>query len=93
MPGHLEPQQLPPTVPLNQEGKQEVKAQRRHNAQIDGGNGLSVISKKRLPGLRRRLEGRVMYFETVDWATSNPSIKSSPWIRDAPHSGFSWLIR
>ena len=27
-----------------------------------------------------------MYFETVDWATSNPSIKSSPWIRDAPHN-------
>ena len=22
--------------------------------------------------------GRAMYFETVDWATSNPSIKSSP---------------
>jgi hypothetical protein len=34
-----------------------------------------------------------MYFETVDWATSNPSIKSSPWIRDAPHSGFSPLTR
>ena len=34
-----------------------------------------------------------MYFETVDWATSKPSIKSSPWIRDAPHSGFSLLIR
>ena len=34
-----------------------------------------------------------MYFETVDWATSNPSIKSSPWIRDAPHNGFSLLIR
>jgi hypothetical protein len=30
-----------------------------------------------------------MYFETVDWATSNPSISSSPWILDAPHSGFS----
>jgi hypothetical protein len=25
-----------------------------------------------------------MYFETVDWATSKPSIRSSPWIRDAP---------
>ena len=36
---------------------------------------------------------RTMYFETVDWATSNPSIRSSPWIRDAPHSGFSLLIR
>jgi transposase len=22
-----------------------------------------------------------MYLETVDWATSNPSISSSPWIR------------
>ena len=37
--------------------------------------------------------GRARYFETVDWATSNPSIKSSPWIRDAPHNGFSLLIR
>src|SRR5271169_6268026 len=34
-----------------------------------------------------------MYFETVDWATSKPSFRSSPWIRDAPHSGFSLLIR
>jgi integrase len=34
-----------------------------------------------------------MYFETVDWATSKPSIRSSPWIRDAPHRGFSLFIR
>jgi hypothetical protein len=34
-----------------------------------------------------------MYFDTVDWATSKPSINSSPWIRDAPHLGFSLLIR
>ena len=27
------------------------------------------------------------------WATSKPSIRSSPWIRDAPHFGFSLLIR
>src|SRR5215467_4424809 len=36
---------------------------------------------------------RTMYFDTVDWATSKPSINSSPWIRDAPHFGFSLLIR
>src|SRR5215831_3329965 len=36
---------------------------------------------------------RTMYFDTVDWATSKPSINSSPWIRDAPHLGFSLLIR
>jgi hypothetical protein len=38
-------------------------------------------------------DGRAIYLETVDWATSKPSIRSSPWIRDAPHSGFSLLIR
>src|SRR6266581_4177240 len=39
----------------NQEGKQSLKAQRRYHAHIDRGNGLSVISKKCLPALRRRL--------------------------------------
>src|ERR1700730_11263126 len=34
-----------------------------------------------------------MYLETVDWATSKPSISSSPWIRDSPQFGFSLLIR
>ena len=39
------------------------------------------------------LRSRTMYLETVDWATSNPSISNSPWIRGAPQSGFSLLIR
>src|SRR5450631_2448402 len=39
----------------NQERKQEIKGQRRHNAHIDSGNRLSVISQKSLPALRRRL--------------------------------------
>jgi hypothetical protein len=32
MPCHLEPQQLSPAVTQNQERKQEIKGQRRHNA-------------------------------------------------------------
>jgi hypothetical protein len=40
---------------VNQERKQEIKGQRRHNAHIDGDDRLSVISQKTLPGLRRRL--------------------------------------
>ena len=51
---HLEPQQLSPAVTQNQERKQAIKGQRRHNAQIDRGDRLRVVSKKRLPGLRRR---------------------------------------
>src|SRR4030081_1930289 len=30
---------------------------------------------------------------TLDCATSNPSLSSSPWMRGAPQSGFSTLIR
>jgi hypothetical protein len=36
--------------------------------------------------------GLVMYLETVDSATSKPSLRSSPWMRGAPHNGFSLLI-
>src|SRR5438034_8033578 len=36
---------------------------------------------------------RIMYLETVDSAISNPSLSSSPWMRGAPHNGFSLLIR
>src|ERR1035437_6115105 len=46
-------------------------------------------------GLRRKLrqveEGaprlRTMYFATIAWLTSMPSLSSSPWIRGAPQSG------
>ena len=54
MPCYLEPQQLPPVVAQNQKCKQAIKSQCRNNAQIDGRDCLSVVSKKRLPGLRGR---------------------------------------
>src|SRR5271169_4714582 len=34
-----------------------------------------------------------MYLATLDCATSNPSLSSSPWMRGPPQSGFSILIR
>jgi hypothetical protein len=36
------------------------------------------------PGCEGGVPPRTMYLETVEWATSNPSISSSPWIRDEP---------
>src|SRR5262249_42312397 len=35
---------------------------------------------------------RVMYLDTVDPAISNPSLSRSPWMRGAPHNGFSVLM-
>jgi hypothetical protein len=55
MPRHLKPQQLPPAMVQEQKRKQAIKGQRRNNAQIDDRDCLSVVLKKRLPGLRRRL--------------------------------------
>src|SRR5215469_14113328 len=34
----------------------------------------------------------IMYLETVDSATTKPSLRSSPWMRGAPHNGLSLLI-
>jgi hypothetical protein len=51
---HPKPQQLPPVMAQNQKRKQAIKGQGRNNAYIDGGDRLSVVSKKCLPGLRRR---------------------------------------
>jgi hypothetical protein len=36
---------------------------------------------------------QIMYLETVDSVTSKPSCSNSPWMRGAPHNGFSLLIR
>ena len=76
MPCHFEPQQLSPAVPQNQERKQEIarsaSAQRtyrwRQSPQRDFAEVFQVCDGG--------FEGRVIYFETVDWATSKPSIRS-----------------
>src|SRR6478672_7602033 len=54
--------------------------------------GCMVMQEGRHPveGGPHRL---TILFATLDWATSKPSLSSSPWIRGAPHSGLSTLIR
>jgi hypothetical protein len=55
-------------------------------------SGAWLRKKVRHPWLggARRL---TMYLATLDCAISNPSLSSSPWMRGAPQSGFSTLIR
>src|SRR5262249_38495736 len=85
---HLEPQQLPPAVAQHQKREHSLKGQGRNHTQIDRGDRLRVIAKEVFQPCDRG-PPCTMYFETVDWATSKPSISSSPWMRDAPHFGFS----
>ena len=56
----------------------ELKGQRRHNAHIDGGDRLGVVRRNVFQVCDGGFDGRAIYFETVDWATSKPSIRSSP---------------
>src|SRR3984885_1040660 len=65
----------------------------------DDRRAFVVVGLRRQPGLLSG-GGRVggprrltMYLATLYCATSNPSLSSSPWMRGAPQSGFSMLIR
>jgi hypothetical protein len=55
-------------------------------------SGAWLRKKVRDPWLGDALR-LTMYFTTLDCAISNPSLSSSPWMRGAPQSGFSTLIR
>src|SRR4029077_15594174 len=35
---------------------------------------------------------RAIYLATLVWPTSTPSLRSSPWMRGAPHNGLATLI-
>jgi hypothetical protein len=71
----------------------QVEANARDNEQVHGGDILSVITRKDTPSLACGLRRLTIYLATLDCATSNPSLSSSPWMRGASQSGFSMLIR
>jgi hypothetical protein len=57
---------------------EETEADRRHHEQIHRGDGGGVVAQKGPPALARRSPASHLYFATVDWATSMPSLRSSP---------------
>jgi hypothetical protein len=79
--------------PDDDEGIEQVETDSWNNEQVLAAmSGAWLRKKVRHPWLGgpRRL---TMYLATLDWATSIPSLSSSPWMRGAPQSGFSTLIR
>jgi class 3 adenylate cyclase len=56
--------------------------------------GFAALSDHTTAGPRAGVPRRLtMYLATLDCATSKPSLSNSPWMRGAPQSGFSKLIR
>src|ERR1700739_419339 len=64
-----------------------------HHEQIQRSDTRSVTAQESLPTFDGGGRRGTIYLPTVDSATSIPSINNSPWIRSAPHSGFSRFIR
>ena len=85
--------QVSAVQPNDNEGIEQVEAHGRDNEQIHGGNVRRMVTQKDFTPLARRRRRLTMYLATLDCATSNPSLSSSPWMRGAPQSGFSIHIR
>src|SRR6266852_2285869 len=79
--------------PDDDEGIEQVETDSWNNEQVHGGNVWRVVMQEGSPSLAGRPRRLTMYFATLDCATSNPSLSSSPWMRGAPQSGFSTFIR
>src|SRR5580765_1823652 len=87
MPGHREPQQLPPSVTENKKCEELFKGNRRNHKEINRSDDISVVAKEGFPGLQWPVFPRYHILrDTVDWATSKPSLRSSPWMCGPPQS-------
>jgi hypothetical protein len=76
--GDVDPDELSADQPDDDKGLEQVETDRWNHEQVHGSDVWRVVMKKvRHPWLRghRRL---TMYLATLDCATSNPSLSSSP---------------
>src|SRR5216684_2504932 len=89
----VDPDEVSAAEPDDDEGIKQVETDRwNHDRSMAAMSGAWLRKKVRHPwlgGPRRS----TMYLATLDCAISNPSLSSSPWMRGAPQSGFSTLIR
>jgi hypothetical protein len=82
----VDPDKISAVEPDDDEGIEEVETDGRNNEQIQAAmSGAWLRKKVRHPWLGRA-HRLTMYLATLDCATSNPSLSSSPWMRGAPQS-------
>src|SRR5450631_3468530 len=88
----VDPDQVSAVEPDYDEGIEQVETDSWNNEQVHGGNVRRVVAQEGSPSLAG-WPPSFDHLATLDCATSNPSLSSSPWMRGAPQSGFSTLIR
>src|SRR6266478_10102039 len=93
----IEVQDTPTVVTDDEKAIERAEGDRRNSEEVHRGNRFPVIAEKGkpAPGWLRisRLGARFIQREIVRSETSKPSMRSSPWMRGAPHVEFSTTIR
>jgi hypothetical protein len=83
-----DPDEVSATQPDDDEGIEQVETDRRNNEQVHGSNVWRVVMQEGPPSLVGGDRRLTMYLATLDCATSNSSLSSSPWMRGAPQADF-----
>src|SRR5258708_18476709 len=93
--GDIEVQDAPTIVTDDERAIERAEGDRRNSEEVHRSNRFPVITEKGKPALGRlRIAScRFIQREIVRSETSKPSMRSSPWMRGAPHVGFSTTIR
>jgi hypothetical protein len=91
----IEMQDAPTIVTDDEKAIEHAEGDRRNSEEVHRGNRFPVITDKGKPAPvgSGSLGARLIQREIVRSETSKPSMRSSPWMRGAPHVGFSMTIR
>jgi hypothetical protein len=92
----IEVQDTPTVVIDDKKAIERAEGDRRNREEVHRGNRFPMIAEKGKPApgrLRISLGARFIQREIVRSETSKPSMRSSPWMRGAPHVEFSTTIR
>jgi len=91
----IEVQDTPTIVTDDEKAIEHPEGDRRSREEVHRGNRFPVITEKGKPALGRLRISRCPFIQRkmVRSETSNLSMRSSPWMRGAPHVGFSATIR
>src|SRR5882724_2338141 len=93
----IEVQDTPTVVTDDEKAIEQAEGDRRNSEEVHRGNRFTVITEKGKPAPGRlrisSLGARFIQREIVRSETSQPSMRSSPWMRGAPQVEFSTTIR